>query len=1015
MLIDKYNKGFDIIAMTDHDVLTDDWTAEPDPNTGLVNSDGTPSTSAYRVMLDEAKASGTPINLTGYEMAAIRSGVYGRTKTNGMIGMGMSNEWSAFDEPNVTLATPVNLKTPAGVDTTITNTSRFPGHHINTFFANLPLSAIPTGERTLAKIAEEAGKLGGISHINHPGRYTGAYRLSDGASFPDFSNDANIIETYVTLFMDEPTLVGKEIINKWDGESVNDRILWDNILKETMAKNPQRPVWGFSNDDSHSLSGNGHAWNVMLMPTANFNPEGVKKSMIDGAFYAVTRVDRQYSVNGEIEQVSATNPAHTPELPVQTQTTADQYTGGPRNAMALTFLAQTTPSISNITVTGNTTIAITGANFDRIDWVADGKIIATGTSLNITSHQAAIGRYVRAVLYSPTGVAYTQPFGVNAAVTEITLNPYSNVNWTTTGQYKAAHHTHSLWSDGSNRRRDMLIDKYNKDFDIVAMTDHDVLTADWTAEPNPSTGLVNTDGTPSTSPYRVMLDEAKESGTPINLTADELTAINNGTYGVFPGTFTGRRQQKNGMITMGMSNEWSAFNEPNVTLSKEYTIRGVVTSADPTPADITVTATSRFPGHHINTFFANLPLSAIPDGQRTLANIAKKNAELGGISHINHPGRYTGAYRLSDGASFPEFSMDENIVKTYVDLFMNEPTIVGKEIINKWDGESVNDRLLWDNILMQTIPQGRRVWGFSNDDSHSLSGNGHAWNVMLMPTANFNEAGVRTSMETGAFYAVTRVDRQYSVNGEIEEVSATNPAHTPELPVQTTTTEDQYTGGPRNEMALRFLSQTTPSISNIAVNQENLTITISGANFDRIEWIADGKLIHTGTAININEHLGNGNINSYVRAVLVSATGIAYTQPFPVGTGAIVSVLAQENVIPENINNDIALVTPATPAAAIFTAGPNPVSKSAGAVNFYYQGKRVESGTLTIYNAAGNVINKIRLSDNAAPGKSAKRMVSSWNLTDSKGRQIADGTYLVRGTVIVEGKRQKVSLLVGVK
>ncbi|MCL2665570.1 MAG: hypothetical protein FWE82_08155, partial [Defluviitaleaceae bacterium] len=45
----------------------------------------------------------------------------------------------------------------------------------------------------------------------------------------------------------------------------------------------------------------------------------------------------------------------------------------------------------------------------------------------------------------------------------------------------------------------------------------------------------------------------------------------------------------------------------------------------------------------------------------------------------------------------------------------------------------------------------------------------------------------------------------------------------------------------------------------------------------KIEWIADGIVVHTGNSIDVAAVDG---INSYVRAELVGAFGVAYTQPF---------------------------------------------------------------------------------------------------------------------------------------
>jgi hypothetical protein len=239
-----------------------------------------------------------------------------------------------------------------------------------------------------------------------------------------------------------------------------------------------------------------------------------------------------------------------------------------------------------------------------------------------------------------------------------------------------------------------------------------------------------------------------------------------------------------------------------------------------------------------------------------MAVILAKAEALGGICHINHPGRYTGGSNGNDEASIAASNNPTN-VKKYVDLLMTYPSCVGIEIINKIDNESKSERILWDNILKQTMPEGRFVWGFSNDDSHHKDSTGYAWNVMLMP--ELNQVCTRAAMEKGAFYAVSRVSR-------LDGINRYNPSTGVQIP------------GAGDTSTLYLLEQPTPSISNIKV--EGNTITISGTNFNRIEWIADGTIIATGASINLNDHADK--INSYVRAQLKSPTGIAFTQPFGV-------------------------------------------------------------------------------------------------------------------------------------
>lgn len=267
---------------------------------------------------------------------------------------------------------------------------------------------------------------------------------------------------------------------------------------------------------------------------------------------------------------------------------------------------------------------------------------------------------------------------------------------------------------------------------------------------------------------------------------------------------------------------------------------------------------------HLNTFFTPFNNQS---GSTLESNIAKTQ-ELGGICHINHPGRYTGGSNTS-GTAGEEASSKPATVQKYVDLFTRYSACVGMEIINKLDGDSYSDRILWDNILKETMPEGRFVWGFSNDDTHSNSATGHSYNMMLLPSNT--ATNVRAAMENGAFYASAKVaKREGYTETNLETINDYQP----------------------------------PVITNIMVDQAEDTITIEGDLYNTIEWVADGKVIATGNTIDLNDY--EGKIHSYVRAQLKGDEGISFTQPF--GVAAV-------NVGSARIDADkeLAVVETATP------------------------------------------------------------------------------------------------------
>jgi len=247
-------------------------------------------------------------------------------------------------------------------------------------------------------------------------------------------------------------------------------------------------------------------------------------------------------------------------------------------------------------------------------------------------------------------------------------------------------------------------------------------------------------------------------------------------------------------------------------------------------------------GQHLNTFFADFTNAR----GATLRSNAEKTERLGGLSHINHPGRYTGGRmpgRLGAGASG-----NRRRIRNYAALFMEFPSLVGMEIVNKKDGQSTSDRILWDNILRETVPQGRFVWGFSNDDSHSAGAIGYSFNIFVMPSNTLEN--FRDAMKRGSFYAVARVARR--------------------------------------ELGRSFVgSGPFPAIRSVTVDEGAATIAIAAAHYTRIDWIYAGSVVAQGSSISLACH--QRAIGSYVRANIIGPGGISFTQPFGIARQSAIS------------------------------------------------------------------------------------------------------------------------------
>ena len=192
-------------------------------------------------------------------------------------------------------------------------------------------------------------------------------------------------------------------------------------------------------------------------------------------------------------------------------------------------------------------------------------------------------------------------------------------------------------------------------------------------------------------------------------------------------------------------------------------------------------------------------------------------------------------------------------------------------------------------------------------------------------------------------------------------------------------------------------------------------------------WVSDNTLVAT-----VSTAVSNGSKATMTKQILgddaggriiVSHTFINLNQQAVTLSDTVfiglsnVSVLAHDRVIPQNPSGGQAVVVP--PSVVLtseFTAGPNPVKKSSGVVNFFRQGKSIESAKLAVYDANGNLVRRVVVRDSgAAAGGPARRQVGSWDLRDRRGRAVSEGSYVVRGTVRVKGGgKEKIALTLGV-
>jgi hypothetical protein len=471
-------------------------------------------------------------------------------------------------------------------------------------------------------------------------------------------------------------------------------------------------------------------------------------------------------------------------------------------------------------------------------------------------------------------------------------NPYAGVDWYNYGRFKATLHNHTTQSDGQHSTQSSAARFYEQGFHFAAITDHShtSITVDRPAinsSGNPRI-RVSDDSTHAGNP-RIPLD----SGIQAQMAAGENVTVqvedDNWKVGVLrPSWFVGETNElQDGKLvsrTIGRTGAGLKF-VPGTNEHSSQMFYGIAQAPS---------------GHHINTFWSNIlqignsPTSSNHNPHTMQQMVARMEAEgRGGLARVNHPGRYTGSEWETAWADAERIAHNSANYVPYAEFYMSSHNVIGTEIVNKFDTETQAERVLWDNILSITMPEGVPVWGTSDDDAHSNNAIGFSFNIMLMP--EFNMAELRHAMDAGSFFAFSRVDRQYQIYPGNYSVSGREWGHGDGYPGRIEPWD--WDAGNRDDEPAKatrvqpVLRRPMPVINSIMVDDEDYTITINAENNKFIRWYADGVMIQEDVAAeNANSVSGTLDLTekqlsvySYVRATVGHPSyGVLYTQPFEI-------------------------------------------------------------------------------------------------------------------------------------
>jgi len=404
------------------------------------------------------------------------------------------------------------------------------------------------------------------------------------------------------------------------------------------------------------------------------------------------------------------------------------------------------------------------------------------------------------VIMASTGTVavYASDTGIDYVIT----NPYAGVNWKTWKAYKTQLHCHTIASDGALTVKQVVQKCYDLGYGILAITDHGTNNRGWNKQPQlvPLVRFVKRDRT-HMAPIVPLTD--KEYKSYINGTA----ATTNGTvrkYGILD-------------VPLGI--------ELNMATPK---------------ADC-----------HLTGYFADYGqglAGVFGDYETPSKNVAK----LGGISMLAHVGEFV--YLNKDWDKHLGQPVDDYYANKFAKIFLDNPgSSVGMGINSAEDEHTCCDRILYDQILQKTIPNGVVPWGFTFADAHTDSDYDRAYTMQLMPVLSLD--AFKTSMVKGTFFSVSRFSSGVELNGMSEM--------------------------PKGYKVNNSLK--TPMVTGVTVNQKNDTISVKGTDFNQITWVSNGNVIARGmnyTTLKLDSKTLLNKVGMYVRFYITGPGGICYSQPF---------------------------------------------------------------------------------------------------------------------------------------
>lgn len=353
MIYGAYEQGFDILGFSEHGITGRAWDQQPFLR----------PLYWYQVFTGNSRKP-----LTSEEFAAISDGSAalsnGQARGKGMFCVTGSNELNA-------------------VALTMSHVN---GYFLPSWFGNLNWGFENGQEAAIAAVE----KLGGLSHINHPGDWL----VCDGKI--DKVMDPKNIKYFSELLLKYPSCLGLEAVNGFTSVTPYDRVLWDNVLMYCLPYG--RNVYGFTSSDAHNVGRLDDCFNYYVMPEKSM--DAMRECLETGTFFGATHKVVANDIIGPEKDINASTGS---DLPL--------------------------PQVGYLKVDGHK-IRLKVSNASYVQWIANGKPLARndingdGTvTLDLDEFETDEMLYVRCEIYNENGMTYSQAITLDHGTEPLEYQP----------------------------------------------------------------------------------------------------------------------------------------------------------------------------------------------------------------------------------------------------------------------------------------------------------------------------------------------------------------------------------------------------------------------------------------------------------------------------------------------------------------------------------------------------------------------------------------------------------------